>query len=122
MDPSDNEQNHIRNLINDSRPELKLFEDIYRQLHKHPELSGQEEQTARIAARHLQSLDYEVHPHIGGHSVAGILRNREVPTTLLRADMDALPVEKKTNLPYASTRSVKNDDGTMTPVMHACRP
>lgn len=57
---------------------------------------------------------------IGGHGVAAVLKNGDGPKILLRADMDALPVEEKTGLPYASTRVVNGPDGTSTPVMHAC--
>lgn len=58
--------------------------------------------------------------NIGGHGVAGVLRNGGGPTILLRADMDALPLEEKTGLPYASTRHVKDQDGVRKPVSHAC--
>ncbi|KAJ5380577.1 Amidohydrolase [Penicillium cataractarum] len=112
--------NHLQTIITNFLPDLKPFEKIYRQIHQHPELSGQEEQTAHLAATHLQSLHYEVHTSIGGHGVAGILHNGKGPTILLRADMDALPVEEKTNLPYASIRFVNDESGSRTPVMHAC--
>lgn len=76
--------------------------------------------TARTAAEHLSNLGYDVHTGIGGHGVAGVLKNGEGPTILLRADMDALPVEEKTGLSYASTNVVKGEDGISTPVAHAC--
>lgn len=107
-------------MLNRHRPDLKPFEEIYRRLHNQPELSGQEEQTAKTAAEHLQSLGYEVHAGIGGHGVAGVLKNGDGPTILLRADMDALPLEEKTGLSYASTTVVQGPDGVNTPVMHAC--
>ncbi|KAJ5959352.1 Amidohydrolase [Penicillium vulpinum] len=112
--------NDLDEIINTHRPDLKPFEDVYRHLHANPELSGQEEETAKIASDHLQSVGFEVHTKIGGHGVAGVLRNGSGPTILLRADMDALPVEEQTGLPYASTRHVKDKNGADQPVMHAC--
>ncbi|KAJ5129442.1 Amidohydrolase [Penicillium bovifimosum] len=110
----------LAEIINLHRPDLKPFEEIYRHLHTEPELSGQEEQTAKIASDHLKALGFEVHTNIGGHGVAGVLRNGTGRTILLRADMDALPVKEQTGLPYASTRYAKAKDGTRKPVMHAC--
>ncbi|RHZ46503.1 hypothetical protein CDV55_100194 [Aspergillus turcosus] len=108
------------NLIEKYRPDLTPFEETYRQIHASPELSGQEEQTSATAASHIQSLGFDVHTHIGGYGVAGVLRNGPGPTVLLRADMDALPVEEKTGLPYASTKTAIDADGETVPVMHAC--
>ncbi|PYH49272.1 putative zinc metallopeptidase [Aspergillus saccharolyticus JOP 1030-1] len=110
----------MKDIIAQHRPDLAPFEELYRHLHQNPELSGQEEQTAATAAEHLRTLGFEVHTHLGGHGVAGVLRNGPGPTVLLRADMDALPVEEKTQLPYASTRTTKDPSGTLRPVMHAC--
>lgn len=117
--PKDGDDNLSR-ILGQYRLDLQPFEKIYRHLHSHPELSGQEEQTARTAAGHLRSLNYEVHTKIGGHGVAGVLRNGDGPTILLRAEMDALPLEEKTRLPYASKRYVKDADGVSKPVSHAC--
>ena len=77
---------------------------IYRDLHQNPELAFQETRTAGIAAEWLTTLGYEVTSGVGGTGVVGILRNGPGPTVLLRADMDGLPVEEATGLPYASTR------------------
>ncbi|KAF7173487.1 hypothetical protein CNMCM6106_007565 [Aspergillus hiratsukae] len=107
-------------LIEKYRPDLTPFEETYRQIHASPELSGQEEQTSATAASHLKTLGFDVHTHIGGYGVAGVLRNGPGPTVLLRADMDALPVEEKTGLPYASTKTAIDPDGETVPVMHAC--
>jgi amidohydrolase len=71
-------------------------------------------------AQSLRELPLEVFEKIGGHGVAGVLRNGDGPCLLLRADMDALPVEEKTGLPYASKKVVKKEDGTETHVTHAC--
>lgn len=95
-------------------------EDFYRHLHQHPELSHQEHNTAARVAERLGSLGYQVHQGIGGTGVVGILDNGDGPTVLLRADMDALPVEEQTGLPYASTVTARDLDGTEVPVMHAC--
>lgn len=90
-------------------------EDFYRDLHAHPELSHQEHRTASEVAKRLDGSGFEVHTGVGGTGVVGVLANGAGPTVLLRADMDALPVEETTGLPYASEVTV---DGT--PVMHAC--
>jgi amidohydrolase len=84
---------------------------VYRDLHTHPELSFAEHRTAGIAAGWLNDLGYEVFEGIATTGVAGVLRNGSGPTVLLRADMDALPVQEMTGLAYASQA-----DG----VMHAC--
>ncbi|KAH1896739.1 hypothetical protein KXV57_001108 [Aspergillus fumigatus] len=110
----------LNGLIERYRPDLTPFEETYRQIHRSPELSGHEEQTSTIAASHLQGLGFGVHTHIGGYGLAGVLRNGPGPTVLLRADMDALPVEEKTGLPYASTKTATGPDGETVPVMHAC--
>ena len=95
-------------------------EDLYRSLHQHPELSHQEFRTATTVADGLRQAGFQVHPKIGGTGVVGVLRNGAGPTVLLRADMDALPVRERTGLPYASTATGTDGDGTEVPVMHAC--
>ena len=112
----------LKLIIKTYRPPLEPFEEIYRDTHRNPELSGKEIRTASIAARYLDSLsDFVVHCNIGGHGVVGVLKNGFGPTVLLRADMDALPHLEKTNLPYASTKIAKDRQDKDTPVMHACR-
>jgi len=98
-------------------PRLEAF---YRDLHAHPELSTQERQTAAKVAQWLERIGYEVTTGIGGYGVVGVLRNGPGPTVLLRADMDALPVEEKTGRPDASHVRMKDPHGKMVPVMHAC--
>jgi metal-dependent amidase/aminoacylase/carboxypeptidase family protein len=66
---------------------------IYKDIHSHPELSMQETRTAGVAADHLRALGYEVTTGVGKTGVVGLLRNGEGPTVMLRADMDALPVQ-----------------------------
>lgn len=98
-------------------PELEAF---YFDLHRNPELSYQEVRTAARVAEKLRGLGYDVVTGLGTTGVAAVLRNGKGPTLLLRADMDALPVQEKTGLPYASTATAKDDDGETVPVMHAC--
>src|SRR3954452_13889502 len=75
-------------------------EELYRDLHRHPELSHQEQRTASKLADRLRTAGYEVHEGVGGTGVVGVLRNGEGSAVLLRADMDALPVREATGLPY----------------------
>ncbi len=110
-----------KSTIHQYRPDLQPFEQVYRDIHKNPELSKQEVRTASIAASHLEALgDFIVHQRIGGYGVVGVLSNGPGPTVLLQADMDALPHLEKTNLDYASTKVVIDPEGKSTPVMHAC--
>src|ERR1043166_8349318 len=96
------------------------LEDLYRDVHAHPELSMQEQRTAAKAAERLQAAGYEVTTGIGGTGVVGVLANGDGPTVMLRADMDALPVREATGLPYASTVTATDPDGHEVPIMHAC--
>jgi hippurate hydrolase len=73
-----------------------------------------------MVAQHLDSLGYEVATGVGGNGVVGVIRRGDGPTALLRADMDALPVEEQTGLPYASTVRATDRHGHDVPVMHAC--
>ncbi|WP_405983396.1 amidohydrolase [Streptomyces sp. NBC_00872] len=88
------------------RPAVALYLD----LHRHPELSGEERRTAAALGRWLRDAGYEVTEGIGGHGVVGVLRNGDGPRVLIRAELDALPLAERTGLPYAS-------EG---PVTHAC--
>src|ERR1700747_304767 len=99
---------------------LAELETIYKDIHSHPELSMQEERTAGVAANHLRAGGYEVTTGVGKTGVVGLLRNGEGPTVMLRADMDALPVEEATGLPYASKITAKDLDGNTVPVGHMC--
>jgi amidohydrolase len=93
---------------------------LYRDLHQHPELSLHEEKTAAKLAAKLRALGFDVTEHVGGTGIVGVLRNGSGPTVLVRTELDALPVKEATGLPYASTATVKDPAGTVTPVMHAC--
>ncbi|MBS1810737.1 MAG: amidohydrolase [Acidobacteria bacterium] len=108
--------------------ELATLVTTYKSLHANPELSGREEKTAALVAKELRSLGYEVTERIGkydapgmaGYGVVALMKNGAGPTVLVRADMDGLPVEEKTGLPYASKVKTKNDAGQDVNVMHAC--
>jgi len=97
-------------------------------LHAAPELSHREEKTSTYFASQLRALGYEVTEHVGkyerpewvGHGVVALMKNGSGPTVLVRTDLDALPVEEKTELPYASKLKTKNDAGQEVGVMHAC--
>ncbi|MFZ0199703.1 MAG: amidohydrolase [Candidatus Sulfotelmatobacter sp.] len=93
---------------------------FYVELHQNPELSGHETQTAAKLAGRLRDLGYEVTEHVGGTGVVAILKNGQGPTVMLRTELDALPVEEKTRLSYASKIRAKDDAGHDVPVMHAC--
>ncbi len=99
---------------------LPRLEALYTDVHAHPELSMQERRTAALAADRLRAAGYEVTTGIGSTGVVGLLRNGDGPTVMLRADMDALPVEEATGLPYASKVTASDREGKTVPVMHAC--
>ena len=80
----------------------------------------QETRTAGVAAERLRAAGYEVTTGVGKTGVVGLLRNGDGPTVMLRADMDALPVQEATALPYASKVTATDHDGKTVPVMHAC--
>lgn len=96
------------------------LEELYRDIHRHPELSMQEHRTAAVAADWLKSAGHDVMEGVGGTGVVGVLRNGAGPTVMLRADMDALPISEATGLPYASTATGRDANGAEVPVMHAC--
>lgn len=95
-------------------------EDLYRDLHAHPELSHQEHRTSEKVAERLNMSGFTTTTGIGGTGVVGVIENGDGPVVLLRADMDALPVKETTGLHYASTTTATNDEGDETPVAHAC--
>ncbi|MCK6079666.1 amidohydrolase [Microbacterium sp. EYE_5] len=93
---------------------------IYTDLHRHPELSFQETRTAGVITRELAAIGLEYEEGVGRTGVVTAIRNGEGPVVWLRADMDGLPVEELTGLPYASTARGVDPAGTDVPVMHAC--
>jgi len=108
--------------------ELPSLLGIYKDIHTHPELSGYEERTAALVAKELRAAGWQVTEHLGkyedsklkAYGVVGVMKNGDGPTVLVRTDMDALPVEEETGLPYASKVVAKNDEGKDVHVMHAC--
>jgi hippurate hydrolase len=99
---------------------LPDLEALYKDVHSHPELSMQETRTAALAADRLRAAGYEVTTGIGKTGVVGILRNGDGPTVMLRADMDALPIQEATGLAYESKATMTNRDGETVYVAHMC--
>lgn len=99
---------------------LVELEAVYKDLHANPELSMQEERTAGIAAEWLRQSGYEVTERVGGTGVVGVLGNGDGATVLLRADMDGLPMQENSGLPYASTRTGTDASGGETAIAHSC--
>src|SRR6266487_6383908 len=99
--------------------DIASWVETYQMLHAAPELSHREEKTSSFFASELRTLGYAVTEHIGkferpewvGYGVVAVMKNGDGPTVLLRTDMDALPVDEKTELPYASKAKTKNDSG-----------
>lgn len=96
------------------------LEKIYKHLHANPELSYQEAATAGYLAKQLSGADFKITRNVAGHGFVAVLRNGPGPTVLVRTEMDALPVEEKTNLPYASKVQTRDRSGNLVGVMHAC--
>ncbi|KQV54173.1 MULTISPECIES: amidohydrolase [unclassified Duganella] len=96
------------------------LEPLFNHLHANPELSYMEVQTAARMARELRAAGFEVTEGVGKTGLVAILRNGKGPTVMVRADMDALPVEEKSDAPHASRVKVKDLSGNLVPVMHAC--
>jgi hippurate hydrolase len=106
----------LRN-IDSLLPDLEAF---YKDVHAHPELSMEETRTAGLAADRLRTAGYEVTTGVGKTGVVGLLRNGDGPTVMLRADMDALPIQEATGLPYASKATATDRQGATVPVSHMC--
>ena len=113
----DNSTDSVLKNLNRLLPDL---EALYKDVHAHPELSMQETRTAGLAADRLRTAGFEVSTGVGKTGVVGLLRNGEGPTVMLRADMDALPIEEATGLPYASKIKTKDHEGKTVPVGHMC--
>ena len=100
----------------------------YKMLHAAPELSHREEKTSTFFAGELRKLGYTVTERVGkfdnadwtSYGVVAVMKNGTGPTVLVRTELDALPVEEKTGVPYASKVRAKNDAGLDVAVMHAC--
>ena len=91
-----------------------------RHIHEHPELSNREFKTAELVAKHLKALGLEVTTKVAHTGVVGILKGKgDGPVVALRADMDALPVTERVDLPFASKVKTQYNDQEVG-VMHAC--
>lgn len=95
-------------------------ENFYIDLHRNPELAFQEVRTAGKLAEFTKALGYEVTTGVGKTGIVAVLKNGPGPTVMLRTELDALPVEEKTGLPFASKVIGKTASGQTTAVMHAC--
>lgn len=122
------------------KAEGKSLRQIYEHFHANPELSLQEKNSSAIMAAEAKRLGFQVttglgdawikaramkeygkvEPGVGGYGVVAVMRNGQGPTLMIRADMDGLPVEEKTGLPYASKRRAVQWSGEEAPIMHAC--
>ena len=109
--------NNFENFIETEIPYLR---ELYIDIHKNPEISLMEKETSIKLANELRKVGFEVEENFGGYGIVGILKNGEGPTILYRTDMDALPMEEKTGLPYASKVITKNIDGNDVGTMHSC--
>jgi amidohydrolase len=107
--------------------QLPSLTETYKQLHHNPELSHHEEKTSAYLAAELRKAGYTVTERVGkyqdgtqAYGIVALLENGTGPRLLIRTDMDALPVEEKTGLDYASTVRATNPQGQDVGVMHAC--
>ncbi len=107
----------LRDAVGDDMPGLM---ELYKDLHANPELSFQEFETAKKLAARARALGFEVTEGVGQTGVVAVMRNGEGPTVMLRADMDGLPVNEQTDLPYASKARGVPASGVESGIMHAC--
>jgi amidohydrolase len=106
----------IAGLVNGMYPEL---ETIYKDIHSHPEIAFAEVRTAGVLAADLRALGFEVTEKVGKTGVVALYRNGAGPTVMVRTELDALPMEEKTGLPYASQVKTTSN-GRETFVAHSC--
>ena len=106
---------------------MPALTETYKHLHRNPELSGHEEETAAFVGGELRKLGYTVTEHVGKYEdgtqalgVVAVMENGAGPRLLMRTELDALPVEEKTGLDYASHVKTINAQGQQVSVMHAC--
>jgi amidohydrolase len=96
------------------------IEKLYMDLHRNPELAFREQRSAATLAARVKALGFEVTTGVGGTGVVATLKNGPGPVVMLRTELDALPMEEKTGLPFASTAKSKNEAGEVVPVAHMC--
>ena len=92
---------------------------LYKDIHAHPELGFQETATAAKLSAEMRALGFQVTEHVGGTGIVAIFKNGQGPTVLVRTELDALPMEEKTGLSYAS-HVIATWNGKQTPVDHSC--
>jgi len=93
----------LLNIKNEIQNNLETLIELRRDFHRHPETGFREFRTSEKIASFLENLGLEVKRNIAGTGVSGLLRGKEGgKTLLLRSDMDALPVNEETGLPFAS--------------------
>lgn len=111
----------VQEFISSTPLDYPRYEELYKHFHANPELSNCEKETAARLAEEVSKFGvFEIHKDIGGHGLAAVFKNGDGNTILLRADFDALPVEEQTGLTYASTKKMRDVNGTEKNVMHAC--
>lgn len=108
------------NIRTAAQSDYKYLQSLYYHLHLNPELSFHEKKTAQRLVKELRIAGFEVTENVGGHGLVAVLKNGPGPTLMLRTDLDALPVEEKTGLAYASKVQVLDDLGKTVNTMHAC--
>ncbi|GAA6167756.1 amidohydrolase [Sessilibacter corallicola] len=97
------------------------LDPLFKHFHANPELSLAETQTAARLSKELEKVGFSVSQGIGGTGIVAVMKNGEGPLVMMRADMDGLPVEEKSGLPYSSkARQIDPITGNEVPVMHAC--
>src|SRR5207247_1061704 len=109
--------------------ELPSLLTNYKTIHTHPELSTQEQRTSALLAKELKAVGCEVTENVGKYEnadqkcygVVGLMKNGDGPVVLVRTDLDALPVQEETGLPYASTRSEEHTSELQSRVDLVCR-
>ncbi|KAL7894388.1 metal-dependent amidase/aminoacylase/carboxypeptidase [Trichoderma sp. TUCIM 5745] len=113
---------NVADIVHCFAPDLAAFDSLYKDIHQYPDLSRFEARTASVIADYLRHLspDIRVHNTIGGYGVVGVLNNGPGTVVMLRAELDALPIEEKTGLPYSSKQHMTDSWGREKPVMHAC--
>ena len=99
---------------------LEEHYELYKHFHRNPELSFMEINTAARLSEEVEKLGFKVTRNVGGNGFVGMLTNGEGPVVMIRTDMDALPLEEKTGLPFASRVIMEDSEGVSMPVMHAC--
>ncbi|MFQ5651008.1 MAG: amidohydrolase [bacterium] len=110
----------VNRILQGVEQDYSYLASLYEHLHLNPELSRNEAKTADRLSAELKDLGFEITRKVGGHGLVGVLNNGDGPTVLVRTDLDALPIEEKTGLAYASRVRTLDPQGTEVGVMHAC--